>query len=139
MTNGENSSLSLRVHYHLVLCTTLRLTVVHRKHGPFVRTQNSAFTPFQSAMLYFLLDLISFITHCNILFPSINTNSECRCPVSNTAYSYSEVLGFISQSRDQVYLNILVGFLSHSMQIPLQYVKSGNKRFLPFLIQFIIL
>lgn len=131
--------LSLRVHYHLVLCTVLRLTVVHRKHDPFVRTPNSAFTSFLLAMFDFWLALLSFTSHSNFLNPSIKTNSECRCPVGNTADSYSKDLGFISQHRDQVSQNILVGFLSHAMQIPLYYGKLGHKRFLPHLIHYIIL
>jgi len=90
-------------------------------------------------MLDFLLDLLSFTSKRNFLNPSIKTNSECRCPVGNTADSYSEDLGFISQYRDQVSQNILVGFLRHAMQIPLQYVKLGQKGFLPHLIHYIIL
>lgn len=69
-TNGENSSLSLRVHYHLVLSTTSRLTVVHRKHDPFVGTQNSAFTSLLSPVLVF--DWMCFLPPVTVSFLNLS-------------------------------------------------------------------
>jgi len=65
------------------------------------------------------LDLLSFTSHRNFLNLPIKANGECRCPEGSTADSYSEDLGYISQHRDQVSQNILVGFLRHAMQISL--------------------
>ena len=48
------------------IVTTLRLTVVHRKHGLFVRRPNSSFTSFLSSMLIF--DWICFLSPVTVTF-----------------------------------------------------------------------